>query len=226
MQFELKITGDEKELKKICEKLNGTVSNETINMVRGCVKNTIDYDGCPEPTPNNITPTPPPPTEENNNPVPEFDVDGTPWDERIHSESKALTKSGQWRRKRNLNDEFYKQVLAELRGEVQPNAQLEVQKKEEYDTDNDINASEFNSTGQSNPQTAPPPPNGIPTPPAPEQPQYTYEDLCIECTNSSITKDSVNAVIQGSDLKIKNFDDIINHPGEETTRLYNLLFNK
>ncbi|HEX8586150.1 MAG TPA: hypothetical protein VF680_17290 [Allosphingosinicella sp.] len=54
--------------------------------------------------------TPPAATAE----VPAADKNGMPWDERIHSSSKAITDKGVWRLKRGVNPAIVKQVEAEL----------------------------------------------------------------------------------------------------------------
>ena len=43
----------------------------------------------------------------------ETDVNGHPWDERIHSSSKAKTQDGAWRYKRGVDDALVRQVEAE-----------------------------------------------------------------------------------------------------------------
>jgi hypothetical protein len=46
----------------------------------------------------------------------ELDSDGLPWDDRIHAGSKTkLAKTGQWKKKRGVEDERVRQVEAELR---------------------------------------------------------------------------------------------------------------
>lgn len=45
----------------------------------------------------------------------ELDKAGLPWDERIHSGSKALKADGYWKAKRGVDPELVKQVEAELR---------------------------------------------------------------------------------------------------------------
>ena len=44
----------------------------------------------------------------------DFDKEGLPWDERIHSSSHKLTSQGVWARRRNITDEVYNAVKAEL----------------------------------------------------------------------------------------------------------------
>lgn len=61
---------------------------------------------------------PEPPPADTTSPVPSagFDSAGLPWDERIHSGSKALNADGTWRAKRGLNDPAFKaRVEVELR---------------------------------------------------------------------------------------------------------------
>lgn len=45
----------------------------------------------------------------------EVDKDGVPWDERIHAATKGKTAEGVWRRKRNIPDDFYTKLSAELK---------------------------------------------------------------------------------------------------------------
>jgi hypothetical protein len=46
----------------------------------------------------------------------ELDADGLPWDDRIHAGSQTkLAKTGQWKKKRGVEDELVRQVEAELR---------------------------------------------------------------------------------------------------------------
>lgn len=42
------------------------------------------------------------------------DSKGTPWDARIHSESKATVADGTWRKRRGVSDELFNEVMAEL----------------------------------------------------------------------------------------------------------------
>lgn len=46
--------------------------------------------------------------------LPEVDADGIPWDERIHSSSKAIVADGTWRKKRGVNEVYFGEVVAEL----------------------------------------------------------------------------------------------------------------
>jgi hypothetical protein len=57
------------------------------------------------------TPEPTAPT----GPTPSVDKEGLPWDERIHSSSKALVADGTWRRRKAVHDSVYNSVIAELR---------------------------------------------------------------------------------------------------------------
>lgn len=46
----------------------------------------------------------------------DFDKEGLPWDERIHSSNHKLTAQGVWQRRRGVTDEVYNTVKAELLG--------------------------------------------------------------------------------------------------------------
>lgn len=50
--------------------------------------------------------------------VPERDIEGLPWDRRIHSSSKARNADGRWRIARNVTPELVESVKAELRALV------------------------------------------------------------------------------------------------------------
>ena len=50
----------------------------------------------------------------------EVDADGLPWDERIHSSSRAKLVDGRWRQRRNTPAETVKAVEAELRARLAP----------------------------------------------------------------------------------------------------------
>ncbi len=90
--------------------------------------------GDPTPaTPNIIPPPPPvidPPSAGSSPPLDspstqaaedlETDARGLPWDERIHSSSKAMTKPGDWRTKRGVNPALVAQVEAELKSKLAP----------------------------------------------------------------------------------------------------------
>ena len=45
----------------------------------------------------------------------DFDAEGLPWDDRIHSSSKSRTEDGRWRKKRGVADDVFEQVTAELK---------------------------------------------------------------------------------------------------------------
>jgi hypothetical protein len=54
----------------------------------------------------------------------QLDKQGVPWDERIHSSTKAITAKGEWQRRRNTPDETFDTILGELKaqysGQVPP----------------------------------------------------------------------------------------------------------
>lgn len=45
---------------------------------------------------------------------PAVDSKGTPWDARIHSESKATVADGSWRKRRGVSDDIFNAVMTEL----------------------------------------------------------------------------------------------------------------
>jgi len=71
---------------------------------------------------------PPPPADTPQNTVPrggedgdgydpnaELDIEGVPLNKKIHSSTGTKTKEGKWTRRRNISDELYSQVTAELK---------------------------------------------------------------------------------------------------------------
>lgn len=59
----------------------------------------------------------PAPVAENPEGAPDFDSRGFPWDERIHTGTKATNADGTWRNKRGVDKDLIAAVEAELRGE-------------------------------------------------------------------------------------------------------------
>ncbi len=45
----------------------------------------------------------------------ETDSDGLPWDHRIHASTKTKTKSGQWKKRRGVDDEEFDRIVTELK---------------------------------------------------------------------------------------------------------------
>jgi len=48
------------------------------------------------------------------------DSNGTPWDGRIHSESRAINADGTWRKRRGVSDQLFAEVMAELTDAAPP----------------------------------------------------------------------------------------------------------
>lgn len=64
---------------------------------------------------------------ENTN-LPDRDVDGLPWDERIHSSNHKLNADGRWQRRRNIDEQTYVTVRSQLLGESPEQAVVTSQK--------------------------------------------------------------------------------------------------
>lgn len=60
------------------------------------------------------------PADQQGGPPPSRDSKGTPWDARIHSESKATVADGTWRKRRGVSDELFNEVMAELTADIAP----------------------------------------------------------------------------------------------------------
>lgn len=50
----------------------------------------------------------------------ETDIDGIPWDARIHSSGKSRTNTGQWTKRKKLPEGVYESVLAEIKSQLAP----------------------------------------------------------------------------------------------------------
>jgi hypothetical protein len=68
--------------------------------------------------PNTVVAPPVPPIPQP--PADTLDVHGLPWDDRIHSSSRARNADGSWRAKRGVAEHLVKEVEAELRGILTP----------------------------------------------------------------------------------------------------------
>lgn len=103
-----------------------------------------------DPAPNAPAPVAPPPPA-SSSAVPASDIErdssGLPWDERIHSSSKDKIANGTWRKRRNVPDETFHSVTAELR-----------------------NANAARTMAAAAPLVAPPPPVADPAPNVPPPP--------------------------------------------------------
>lgn len=120
------------------------------------------------------------PAAESLPPAPDFgdlDKDGLPWDERIHSSSKAKNADGTWRAKRGVDEKTMNNVKASLQSTVRPMVDV----PDRIDTVAKFAA--WSASGKPKlgekmlcpslfePKAAPtPPPAAAPTPPAPALP--------------------------------------------------------
>lgn len=50
----------------------------------------------------------------------ELDINGLPWDERIHSSNRKKNKDGSWQKRRGVDEEVVKEVAGELMAETAP----------------------------------------------------------------------------------------------------------
>ena len=92
------------------------------------------------------------------------DSKGTPWDSRIHSESRATVADGSWRKRRGVSDETFAEVMTEL-------AALIMQPDDEDDAPPPPPADDTVPLAPSDEQVpAPPAPTESPTEPAASAP--------------------------------------------------------
>lgn len=113
----------------------------------------------------------------------EFDADGMPWDERIHSSAKTKTQKGVWKKRKGVDDATHAAVTAELKGEpvaavmpVEPMAQQpQVDPTTVFTPEQQVVNADLTNPGFVNPGPAAVP--VIEQPAQPVQQQYTYADL-------------------------------------------------
>jgi len=66
-----------------------------------------------------------PDERQDEDPLPDIDTNGLPWDERIHSSNRKMTKDGVWQKRRGVTDAEVQKVTAELQGETTEELQEE-----------------------------------------------------------------------------------------------------
>lgn len=113
-----------------------------------------------------------------------LDVNGRPWDERIHASSKAKNADGTWRAKRGVASELVAEVEAELAGSP-TDALDEPEVADEVDPAGRIEA------------VAPPPP---PAPP-PQAPAVTFPVVMKKITDNKILPAKVQELLAPFGLK-------------------------
>lgn len=160
----------------------------------------------PAPTAAVVAPPPPPFTPEEVDehagpqvaPVNGLDSAGLPWDEKIHSATKATNADGTWRRRRGVDDAVYNARVAELRGQATTPAPTPT-------ADTPFNPNDgFDAFARSGVVAPPPPPVPVvqqpapapepaavvpPPPPAPAAIADPYVALIQKITREGITAD-------------------------------------
>jgi hypothetical protein len=173
------------------EKIQLTIKSETVEeLQKTLVKllGQIDCAGCkcaPEPLANlgaelEADATPPPPVAvveglEDVDEIVDIDINGLPWDERIHASSHNLNKDGTWRNMRGITDkpEFLRQVEDEIRiGPVRG--------------------------GQPAAEVVAPPPPPVAVPDEPEEATYTFANFVDECKAKKMGVVEMNEFLKSS----------------------------
>lgn len=138
-----------------------------------------------------LPPAPPVPTTSG------LDKNGLPWDERIHSSSRAINADGTWRYRKNVPDETKREVEAELRGLVQAPPTLDYAAHMAQSIgDPNYRGDEYLAGIEA--KVAPPVP--VPsTPPAPPVPtsalQRTYSDVVNLIMSRKVQPDTYVAIL-------------------------------
>lgn len=134
--------------------------------------------------------------------APDVDKSGLPYDERIHSSTKAVNQDGTWRNKRGVDPALVASVTAELRAASvapappAPPAEPEAQ----------------------SPEAAFTPPAGAETPPAPPAPPappvadgaITYPSIIMAASEKGLTYDQLNQT--AVTLGLAAFKDLVKRP--------------
>lgn len=126
-------------------------------------------------------------------PVNGLDSAGLPWDEKIHSATKATNADGTWRRRRGVDDAVYNARVAELRAQADAGAGAPAA------ADTPFNPNDgFDAFARSGVVAPPPPPVPVvqqpaavvpPAPPAPAPIADPYVALIQKITRECITAD-------------------------------------
>ena len=122
MKFELKITNmDENEVSDVLAKITGQTTQVT-NITNNVTPVINPIEGLEQPEGPEITPAAP--AVDIVTPVITGNTDSTgmPWDKRIHggtAKKPGVKKDGTWKRRRNIDDETFNAVEAELKASVQ-----------------------------------------------------------------------------------------------------------
>lgn len=128
------------------------------------------------------------------NVVPSTDKAGLPWDERIHSSSRAINADGTWRYRKNVPDETKREVEAELKGLVTG----AIAGKGSY-VITSVGIVDEHVLNDPNTVVSPPAPPLPPTPPTPPTPpgalQRTYSDVVNLIMSRKVQPDTYVAIL-------------------------------
>lgn len=106
--------------------------------------------------------------------APELDLDGLPWDARIHASTKTTVKNGTWKRKRGISYDLYNSVVAELRADYPEQTPAEPVKELDGTVKPDPNDVFNGNVGAV----------GTPPPAIPQELEYTAVSLLAELANA------------------------------------------
>lgn len=166
------------------EKIQLTIKSETVEeLQKTLVKllGQIDCVGCkcaPEPLANlgaelEADATPPPPVDE----IVDIDINGLPWDERIHASSHNLNKDGTWRRMKGLKDKMAEDQIVDIENQIRIGPVRGEQPAAEV--------------------VAPPPPP-VAVPDEPEEATYTFANFVDECKAKKMGVVEMNEFLKSS----------------------------
>lgn len=137
----------------------------------------------------------------------ELDVNGLPWDKRIHSGKPTKNADGSWKKRRGVDDATFEKVVAELKGEVAEQAtpdqsQVGFQSQQQAQATPDQSQVGFQSQQQvqQTEQSAPPATN------------LTWPQLLQRVSAAGATQDSLNTGMAAVGMAGRPLTELVKFP--------------
>lgn len=153
-----------------------------------------------------VADTPPPPPGA----APDVDKTGLPYDERIHSSTKAVNQDGSWRNKRGVDAALLASVTAELRAQIAAPAEPEPQSPEAAFSPPADATTPPTPPPADTPPAPPAPPADTPPPPPAGDGSITYPAIIKAANDKGMTYDQLNQT--AITLGLAAFKDLVKRP--------------
>ena len=125
----------------------------------------------------------------------ELDVNGLPWDKRIHSGKPTKNADGSWKKRRGVDDETFEKVVAELKGEQTTPDQSQVGFQSQQPDQSQVG---FQS--QQTEESAPPATN------------LTWPQVLQRMSAAGATQDSIATGMAAVGMAGRPLPELVNHP--------------